>query len=84
MTSIIIDDNFAKSRLSVIKNCIGFCAFSRKLKGSLLQKQARELLNLLSDDGLFPDEGIGQRAADLDPSTHQVLHKGKRGLNYEK
>jgi len=80
MTSIIIDDNFAKSRLSVIKNCIGFCAFSRKLKGSLLQKQARELLSLLSDDELLPQERIGQRAADLDLSAPEDFIQGQEGV----
>ena len=85
MTSIIIDDDFIKSRLSqVIRNCLGYVAFCEELQGKLLQRQAREVIELLSDDGLLPQERIGLCLAGDNPSAPEVLHKGKRGLNYEK
>jgi len=32
----------------VIKNCIGYCAFSKALRGCLLQRQAKDLVQHLT------------------------------------
>ena len=60
---------------NIIRNCIGFCAFSKKLKGSLLRKKAAQFL----DQELFAVQGIGQpgsRTRALD----SFLYKGITGV----
>jgi len=65
LINVNIPKTLEKSRLSqVIRNCLGYVAFSRELRGKLLQKQAREVIELLSDDGLLPQERIGLCLAD--------------------
>jgi len=84
MTSIIIDDNFVKSRLSqVIRNCLGYVAFSRELRGKLLQKQAREVINLLSEDELLPQERIGLCLADDNLSAPEDFIQRRGRLSYD-
>ena len=60
-----------------LKNCLFYLAYSRDLRGRLLQKQARELLSLLSDDGLLPVQRIGLCLADDNPSAGQDFIQGQ-------
>jgi len=73
MTISIIHNNLVKSRgySQVIKNCLGYVAFSREFQDKLLQRQARALLDLLSKNELLPGERVGLLQADEDLSAYQ-------------
>ena len=57
-----------------IRNCVGFCVFSKKLKGSLLQRQARKLLNR----ELFAIQRIGLLRSET-RALDSFLYKGIAG-----
>jgi len=75
-----------KSRYSqIIRNCLGYAAFSRDLEDKLLQRQAKALLDLLSKNEFLLCEGIGPCLADDNPSTHRdFIQRQKWRLGYDK
>jgi len=74
---LILKKNELKSRsdLQKIRNCVGYIAFSKELEGKLLQKQARELLELaLADNkGFLPRQRIRLCLADDNLSAAGVF-----------